>query len=282
MLKEILHLLDQACKLFQRDTLDIHQLKTMTSATKLSIQSFADDDPPFTADLIHQIEENSEYNGIQLTCNLRDRRELQQRKQSFIEHIVREFDDRFPDESLGILNDLNILLNPKLLPNEQDAIRQHGTDSLGRCLEKYGEGDNPVINAQNTRNSFLQFKYVVNTNREKDLHAFCSLVIKDYGGIFLDFVTLAAILTTCPLTSVPRERGLSLQNRHHCESSSRRTVANVESNMHLSSLVMIKMPLLLRLLKGSLIKTNRHAKSKKFKCYTTVYCVSDFLVLSRN
>ena len=131
------------------------------------------------------------------------------------------------------LNDLNILLNPKLLPNEQAAIRQHGTDSLEQCIEKYGEGDNPVINAQDTRNSFLQFKYVVNTNREKDLQAFCSLVIKDYRGIFPDFVTLAAILITCPLTSVPCERGFSLQNRHHCASSSRRAVANVENRMQI-------------------------------------------------
>ena len=58
---------------------------------------------------------------------------------------------------LGILNDLNIILNRKLLPNEQVAIRQHGTESLERCIETYGEGPDPVINVQATRNSFLQF-----------------------------------------------------------------------------------------------------------------------------
>ena len=34
LLNEILHVLDKACKMFQKDTLDIHQLKTMLAATK--------------------------------------------------------------------------------------------------------------------------------------------------------------------------------------------------------------------------------------------------------
>ena len=78
-------------------SLDIHQLKTITSATKLSIQSYADDDPPLTENLIHQIEENSVYNGIELKCSLRDR-EVMLMKRSFIENITREFDERLPEE----------------------------------------------------------------------------------------------------------------------------------------------------------------------------------------
>ena len=75
--------------------------------------------------------------------------------------------------------------------------------------------------------------YVVNTNHEKPLQEFCSMIIKDYAEIFPDFVTLACILITCPLTSVPCERGFSLQNRHHCASSSRRTITNVEYIMQI-------------------------------------------------
>ena len=144
--------------------------------------------------MIHQIEENSFYNGIELKCSLRDRREVMLMKRSFIENITREFDERLPEESLGILNDLNTLLNPKLLPSEQAAIRQHGTDSLERCIVKYGEGDNPVINKEDAKNSFLQFKYVVNSNREKQLQEFRSTLINAYKDIFPDFVTLASIL----------------------------------------------------------------------------------------
>ena len=112
----------------------------MVSATKDSIQSFSDNDPPLTEECVQQIDEHSEYKGIPLTCSLRDRRDLVILKRSFIENVTREFDERFPDESLGILDDLNIILNRKLLPNEQVAIRQHGTESLERCIEKYGEG----------------------------------------------------------------------------------------------------------------------------------------------
>ena len=200
---------------------------------KATIESYSEDDPSLTEDCVKQIDEHSEFKGIPLKCNLRDRRDLVALKRSFIQHIIREFEDRFPDEALGILNDLNIILNPKLLPHEQANIRQHGTESIERCIQKYGEGENPIINPQVTRNSFLQFKYVVNANREKNLQEFCSLVIQEYKDAFQDFVKLACVLLTCPLTSVPCERGFSLQNRHHCASSSRRTVSNVENRMQI-------------------------------------------------
>jgi hypothetical protein len=36
-----------------------------------------------------------------------------------IDNLYREFTERFPDAELGILNDLNCILNPKLLPQDQ-------------------------------------------------------------------------------------------------------------------------------------------------------------------
>lgn len=68
-------------------------------------------------------------------------------------------------------------------------------------------------------------------NREMDVTEFCLLVIKDYNELFPDFATIASILLTCPLTSVPCERGFSLQNRHVNAVTSRRSVSSVEDRM---------------------------------------------------
>ena len=59
------------------------------------------------------------------------------------------------------------------------------------------------------------------------------MIIKDYAEIFPDFVTLACILITCLLTSVPCERRFSLQNRHHCASNRRGTITNVEYRLQI-------------------------------------------------
>ena len=231
LLKDVLQLLDSVSKTFQKDTIDIHQLKTMISSTRNTIESYCDEDPSTLEDSIEQIEETSSFSGIKMTCNLRERVNLTAMKGQYLQQITRELDERFPEAELGILNDLDSVLNPKLLPRDQGAIGRHGLDSLERCINKYGVGPDSVVNVQNIRNNFLQFKHVVNVNRDLNLQEFCTLLIRDYKDTFPDFVTLACILLTCPLTSVPCERGFSLQNRHHCASTSGRSVQNVECRM---------------------------------------------------
>jgi hypothetical protein len=53
-----------------------------------------------------------------------------------IDNLYREFTERFPDAELGILNDLNCILNPKLLPQDQVAIIQFGDHSLALVINK--------------------------------------------------------------------------------------------------------------------------------------------------
>jgi hypothetical protein len=53
-----------------------------------------------------------------------------------IDNLYREFTERFPDAELGILNDLNCILNPTLLPQDQVAIRQFGDHSLAVVINK--------------------------------------------------------------------------------------------------------------------------------------------------
>jgi hypothetical protein len=152
----------------------------------------------------------------------------------FICNLVREFDKRFPADDVNILNDLNIILNPKLLPLTAQGMMEYGVQALERIIQVYGTntgGVPPLIQAVDIRQSHMQFKYLMNTNRDVPLQDFCLLVIKDYRAAFPYFCILAEILCTIPLTSVPCERGFSLQNRHHRSATSRSSVETIQNRM---------------------------------------------------
>lgn len=89
----------------------------------------------------------------------------------------------------------------------------------------------PLIQAVDIRQSHMQFKYLMNTNRDVPLQDFCIMVFKDYNAAFPNFCVLAEILCTIPLTSVPCERGFSLQNRHHRSATSRSSMQTIQNRM---------------------------------------------------
>ncbi|XP_006813844.1 uncharacterized protein C17orf113-like [Saccoglossus kowalevskii] len=68
LLKDILKNLDQVSKTFQKNVLDIHQLKTVIKATRNLINSYRDNDPPTLSTCIQMIDENEEFQGIPLVC----------------------------------------------------------------------------------------------------------------------------------------------------------------------------------------------------------------------
>jgi len=92
----------------------------------------------------------------------------------FIDNLVKEFTDRFPVNDLGILNDFNSLLNPKLLPLDQATMITYGEQCLDNIIDVYGNTDpviDPVRARRNflllrARRNFLHFKHLMNGQRD--------------------------------------------------------------------------------------------------------------------
>ncbi|XP_069113661.1 uncharacterized protein C17orf113-like [Argopecten irradians] len=236
LLKDILGHLDLVSKVFQKDNLDINQLKTIVASTSLVISSYLNENTPTVQEVVDQTDEHSEWQGIPICCSLRDRIAHRNFRKKYVNNLLGEFSKRFPDSSLGVLHDLNIVLNPSKLPESVSGIKEHGLGSLENIIDFYNTCSDenetqPLVDSGRMKKTFLQFKHVVNMNREMDVTEFCLLVIKDYNELFPDFATIASILLTCPLTSVPCERGFSLQNRHVNAVTSRRSVSSVEDRM---------------------------------------------------
>ena len=146
-------------------------------------------------------------------------------------NISAQFDQRFPEQDMKSLKDLNTILNTALLPQGRQSILDHGHDSLGNIIDINGGN---TIKVEQSRNSFLQFKFLLNVNRQLNLQEMCIKLLSEYTEEFPNFSKLVAIVSTVPLTSGHCERGFSLQNRHVNRFTSRRTVKNCETRMVIS------------------------------------------------
>lgn len=135
---------------------------------------------------------------------------------------------------MQILRDFNKIFCRRLLPLGHNDISNYGNDSLKRVIDYFTSQPNTLIDSQQTRRNFSPFKFFINVNRELDLQALYLKLMSEYTENFPNFCTLAAILMTVPLTSVPCERGFSFQNNHINASTNSRNSVNVESRMHIS------------------------------------------------
>ncbi|XP_069138821.1 uncharacterized protein C17orf113-like [Argopecten irradians] len=229
LLRDVLDILCKLSRTFQKDIIDIQQVNSMVRSARDTIASFHTINPPTVEDLLDQIDESEEFRGISLSCSIRDRLIFRNIKRSFVRNLILEFNERFPEDGMSDMQDLNVILNPKLLPQQQAGILNHGMESLQRIIEKYGSAaaqqDN-LIDPCRTRDGYLQFKFFLNGNRHLEVTALCLMVSNDYAEEFPDYCVLAGIFLTVPLTSVPCERGFSLQNRHHAPATKQEKFIN--------------------------------------------------------
>lgn len=125
-LKDVLAILDRISKPFQKDNIDVDVLNQSIVSTKSALQVYCDEDPVTASEAIESIEEQNQYQGIPITVNLLQRHHYMHLKRKFIQNLVREYDNKFPADDVSILKDLNILLNPKLLPFAAQAMTEYG------------------------------------------------------------------------------------------------------------------------------------------------------------
>lgn len=239
-LLDVLGAISKCSKVFQKDVIDIDQMQTVLEATVATIRDMKDNPGHHLQQLLSDMETNDcEHKGTRVeTFNQAQQGRFTAIKDKMIDNIIAQVEERFPEEDMQVLKDLNTVLNPAKLPDTAIDIRNHGTENLERLIQRYGaEGDEEsLIDADETRNSFTQLKYFLNSNRDKTLTDLCEVLAKPgaYEDILPAFVTLAQVLLTIPITSVPCERGFSAQNRVHGALRNKMSLAAVECKMHIA------------------------------------------------
>ena len=85
-------------------------------------------------------------------------------------------------------------LNPAKITGTAAGIRNHGTENLERLIERYADAseEESLIDADEVRNSFIQFKQFLKSNEDNPLKELREILAKPgvYEDIFPSFVTL--------------------------------------------------------------------------------------------
>ena len=91
----------------------------------------------------------------------------------------------------------------------------------------------PLIDPEVTRADYLQFKFLLNTNRLLNMQEFSKKFLTDEGLCeqFPTFTALANIALTIPVSSAACERGFSCQNRIKTGLRNRLSEQNLDSLM---------------------------------------------------
>lgn len=231
-LKDILGHLTRASKFFQRDVLDVGQVEMMVLSLKTLFQDLLQaDHSPTVQDVLQQISAGNAYCGIELNVSENMKTHAKNLKNTFVRNLVQELETRFEEKTMHVLSHMNTILDPSKLPQSAAGIQTHGRDELQNILDFF---DGRLDHSDDARDSFLQYKYLLNVNRNKSVSEFCTLLSKDMHVLFPFYATLAEFFMTVPLTSVPCERGFSNQNRIHTYARNRMNPQTLENKMFLT------------------------------------------------
>lgn len=127
-LLDVLGLICKLSKVFQKDIIDIDQMQNMLEATVNAIKDLGTSPGLYESQLMSDMIENDcEHKGTKIAdFNQQQRNRFSGIKQKMITNIVTEVNERFPENDMQVLADLNTVLNPRKLPESADGIRNHG------------------------------------------------------------------------------------------------------------------------------------------------------------
>ncbi|XP_067657737.1 uncharacterized protein C17orf113-like [Haliotis asinina] len=246
VLSDTLHFMDKLVCLFQKDTLNLGLVKPIVRSTIESLQELKEN-PGKHEQYFNENVRNGEFRGVKLTyADPRSVTAFKKIRDDFIDELCSSLEARFPDDSLSVLSCLDNLLNPDRYPDTANELATYGQDSLQVVLDKFSpvigqEGCDVVsvpVNRERAEGDFPHFRKTVTGMGTVGLEQTCKLIIRDFSDLYPDFANLAIIALVIPVSSVPAERGFSLQNRLHSSSRNRLCERRLNNlmllNMHAS------------------------------------------------
>ncbi|XP_067022911.1 uncharacterized protein C17orf113-like [Acropora muricata] len=207
LLIDVLSVIGTLSLLFQKDIANLSVIKHSVTSTVETIQGMIDRSPTVNrvlADLgdIPGTGKNS-YKGVEIVDNNNLRTRFNSVRRRYLNQLINNLHDRFPEDDLELLECFDVILNPRRLPDDVRELGSHAIQQLNKLCHHF----ETVLDSDRCKNQFLQFKHLIRSYRAMNFEQFTSTLIQEYKHVHPDFVQLALISLVIPVS-----RGFSVQN----------------------------------------------------------------------
>ena len=212
MLCDVIPVMEKLNLTFQKETVNLAMVQPVVESTKASLQKLLHARGEKEEKFFTTFRENGEisFQNIRLTYVQRAPAYTRVRE-SFIEELIDSLNSRFPAEPLSIVSALAKVLDRQRYPPAApaDPLDAYAMTELNLLTRHFAA----TINGPRARGDFTMFKRSMSGYGGDDSFAVsCRLVIMNFAQMYPDFAALAKIALVIPVSSVPAERGFSVQN----------------------------------------------------------------------
>uniref|UniRef100_A0A8D0H9Q9 Uncharacterized protein n=1 Tax=Sphenodon punctatus TaxID=8508 RepID=A0A8D0H9Q9_SPHPU len=216
VLLDVLPIFQKISRFFQLEELDLSILKPIISATVANLQSQKTDSGQNFQEFLNELNEHPNedcegesrfyYKGVELAnCSKVHLKNFERLKETYLESIQGNLQDRFPSNTLEVVNSFSAIFNPKCYPQLLDNIGSYGVDELNFLLQAYSR----VVVSERALSDFPLFKRIVFSLNQLSYKDLCVKLVysnSEMHELFPDFAVLAAISLAMPLGSILYEK----------------------------------------------------------------------------
>lgn len=233
MLMDVLPIIIELCLVFQKKDLDVSLVQVSVEQCLKDLESYKTGDPvPLHPTYIDQLQEHLKtVNGrLMFKDNhivSKGSRNVQNLKASFVDKLIENLKERFPEKDSNIMYALGCLAMRPLSFLSKEQLNVWGDEKIHLLTEHFGKekehsfGSNEkttaeaIINAEETKKEWRLIKpLVMNEGYSRDrMPELWTMIYKNHREVFPNLLKLAAIALTAPIHTAECERGFSKQNK---------------------------------------------------------------------
>lgn len=208
LLADVLPHLSRLSKIFQKENVDLSLIQPCLQTTIDTIDKYKVTAGPNLSKVDQVLSSELKDFSIEVTSvqQAAFKSEIQVK---YIEAIVNQLRDRFPHvELLGAFS----IFDPQKLPCDEEELTTYGQDKVKIFSAKYGEGPNPVIDAEECSSEWEGFKRLIKNNYpSKTMRQVFKLLCTNHSlrEMFPQLAKLATIGALIPVSTAECERAFS-------------------------------------------------------------------------
>ncbi|KAM3875379.1 uncharacterized protein C17orf113-like [Diretmus argenteus] len=242
-LADVLPVMTKLNLVFQKDDVNLSMIKPMVRASDAALIQLRDAPGPAEEKFLTECQDGIHQNVKLTRADARSVQAFKNARERYIQHLIDALHERFPDDTLNLLSSLDTLLNPDQYPQEKESLREYARQAIDQVAGHFGEEKvdedgvvtAPLINGSNFRRDAPAVMTALLCYGGLRFTGACGVLIRDMAEMYPEWATLAKIAVVIPVSSVPAERGFSLQTRIKTADRSRLGDVKVTRLMRIAS-----------------------------------------------